>query len=45
MAQSTSVKDRLAEYPRIMGALFTITCLLVQAGAVVASSGSPKAGP
>lgn len=45
MANTSDLKDWLAENPKMMGALWMMTILLAEAGSVVASSGSPKAGP
>jgi hypothetical protein len=35
----------LAEHPKMIGALFTLTILLSQAGSVVAGGGTSTAGP
>jgi len=45
MAQKTDLTEWLAENPRMMGALFTLTLLLSQAGNVAAGSGGAKLGP
>lgn len=42
---NSALAEYLAEHPRMIGALFTILLLLVQAGAVVANTGSANAGP
>lgn len=42
---SSSMKAYLAEHPKMVGALFTLTILLSQAGAVAAGGGSSHAGP
>jgi len=48
MAQTTT-RDKMADYleahPRMMGALFTICVLLMQAGNVMANGASTNAGP
>lgn len=44
MSDETSMKAYLADHPRMIGVLFTMTLLLSQAGAV-AAGGSNIAGP
>ena len=42
----TSLSEYLAQHPKMIGVLFTITLLLTQAGSVVAnSSGTALPGP
>lgn len=43
--ESSALAEHLAEHPRLIGALFTILLLLVQAGAVAANGASANAGP
>jgi hypothetical protein len=45
MAQKTDFTEWLADNPRMMGALFTLTLLLSQMGTVAAGSGGAKLGP
>jgi hypothetical protein len=45
MSDESSMKAFLAENPRMIGALFTLTLLLSQAGAVAAGEISSTAGP
>lgn len=45
MSEATQMSEFLAEHPKMVGALFTMTLLLSQAGAVMAGSGSSTAGP
>ena len=41
-----SISEYLAQHPKMIGVLFTITLLLTQAGSVVANSGAvPQPGP
>ncbi|WP_338728737.1 hypothetical protein [Haladaptatus sp. DJG-WS-42] len=40
-----SVKEYLAKNPRMMGILFTIFLLLMQAGNVIAGGGTSTPGP
>lgn len=44
MSAKDSMKDYLAQHPRMIGVLFTLTVLLSQVGTVVASSNS-QVGP
>ncbi|WP_313695089.1 DUF7503 family protein [Halorarum halobium] len=44
MPENTAMAAFLAEHPKLIGALFTMTLLLSQAGAV-AANGSSTAGP
>lgn len=41
----TRMQDYLAENPRMMGVLFTICLLLMQAGNTAANAASSNAGP
>lgn len=43
--KETTVTDYLTENPRMIGVLFTLSLLLMQAGSVVASNGSVQPGP
>lgn len=43
--ESSAVAEYLAEHPRMIGALFTVLALLVQASTAVAGGGSTYAGP
>lgn len=45
MSENTSMKEFLAEHPKMVGALFTLTLLLSQAGNVLAGGGSACKGP
>ncbi|MFC6991483.1 hypothetical protein ACFQH3_06780 [Haladaptatus sp. GCM10025707] len=40
-----SLKQYLAEHPRMVGVLFTLMLLLFQAGNVIAGGGGPGTGP
>lgn len=41
-----SISEYLAQHPKMIGALFTITLLLTQAGSVMANGGAvPQPGP
>ncbi|WP_268899034.1 DUF7503 family protein [Haloarcula rubra] len=40
-----TMRDYLAEHPRMAGALFTILLLLTQAGGAVAANNASIAGP
>ncbi|WP_281362291.1 DUF7503 family protein [Halorarum salinum] len=44
MSEANRMSEFLAEHPKMVGALFTMTLLLSQAGAVMAGS-SATAGP
>ncbi|WP_275039988.1 DUF7503 family protein [Natrialba hulunbeirensis] len=44
MSVTDSMKDYLAQHPRMIGALFTLCILLSQAGTVVAGTSS-QVGP
>ncbi|MFC7077441.1 DUF7503 family protein [Haloarcula halophila] len=41
----TTMKEYLADHPRMIGALFTILLLLSQAGNVAANNGATISGP
>jgi hypothetical protein len=45
MAQKTDFTEWLADNPRMMGALFTLTLLLSQAGNTLAAGGGARYGP
>jgi len=41
----SAIRSYLAEHPKMMGVLFTLTLLLTQAGSAVAASATVTAGP
>lgn len=44
-SQDSKLKSYLAEHPRMIGALFTLSVLIGQAGTVVATKASATRGP
>lgn len=45
MSENTSMKDYLAENPKMVGALFTIFMLLTQAGNAAGAAATVTKGP
>ena len=45
MSSTDSLKAYLADHPRMIGALFTITLLLSQSGVVAAGGSQAQPGP
>ncbi|QLG27098.1 hypothetical protein HUG10_05860 [Halorarum halophilum] len=45
MSDTNAMAEFLAEHPKMVGALFTMTLLLSQAGSVIAGPGTATAGP
>lgn len=45
MSENNPLRSYLAENPRMIGVLFTISMLLTQAGNVIAGNGGSVSGP